>query len=85
VSHGHWHVRPRAWLGRMTQKYPSATTDEVKARPGKNWDADVKAFNAVYHHILMMARGGLRKLEPLDQIPRRALQCHFNAAGLSDG
>jgi hypothetical protein len=39
----------------MTQKHPFVTTDEVKAHLGKNWDADVKAFNAVYHHILMMA------------------------------
>jgi hypothetical protein len=30
----------------MTQKHPFVTTDEVKARLGKNWDADVKAFNA---------------------------------------
>jgi hypothetical protein len=27
----------------------------VVARLGKNWDADVRAFDAVYNHILMMS------------------------------
>jgi hypothetical protein len=30
-------------------------TDEVVARLTKNWDADVRAFDAVYHHILTMS------------------------------
>ncbi|HEY7172513.1 MAG TPA: hypothetical protein VH417_16790, partial [Vicinamibacterales bacterium] len=30
-------------------------SDEVVARLTKNWDADVRAFDKVYDHILMMA------------------------------
>ena len=33
----------------------STTTDEVVARLSKNWDQDVRAFDAVYEHILHMA------------------------------
>jgi hypothetical protein len=33
----------------------STTTNEVVARFTKNWDADVRAFDAVYKHILMMS------------------------------
>lgn len=46
---------PRATLVDMMNKHLSTTTDEVVARLTKNWDADVKAFDAVYDHILMMA------------------------------
>lgn len=33
----------------------ATTTDEVVARLTKNWDQDVRAFDAVYDHILHMA------------------------------
>jgi len=33
----------------------STTTAEVVARLNKNWDADVRAIDEVYHHILMMS------------------------------
>jgi hypothetical protein len=46
---------PRATLVDMMNKHLSTTTDEVVARLTKNWDADVKAYDAVYEHILMMA------------------------------
>ena len=46
---------PRATLVEMMNKHLSTTTDEVVARLTKNWDADVKAFDAVYSHILMMS------------------------------
>jgi len=46
---------PRATLVDMMKKHLSTTTDEVVARLGKNWDADVRAFDAVYNHILMMS------------------------------
>lgn len=46
---------PRAALVGMMKTHLSTTTDEVVARLGKNWDADVKAFDEVYRHILMMA------------------------------
>jgi len=46
---------PRATLADMMSKHLSTTTDEVVARLTKNWDADVRAFDAVYTHILMMA------------------------------
>ena len=48
----HW---PRDTLVDMMNRHLSTTTDEVVARLTKNWDADVKAFDAVYTHILMMA------------------------------
>jgi hypothetical protein len=37
------------------KKHLSTTTDEVVARLIKNWDADVRANDAVYDHILHMA------------------------------
>jgi hypothetical protein len=37
------------------KKHLSTTTDEVVARLTKNWDEDVRAFDRVYDHILMMA------------------------------
>jgi len=46
---------PRATLADMMSKHLSTTTDEVVARLTKNWDADVRAYDAVYSHILMMA------------------------------
>ena len=46
---------PKATLASMMSKHLSTTTDEVVARLTKNWDADVKAYDAVYDHILMMA------------------------------
>jgi hypothetical protein len=36
-------------------KAMSTTTAEVVARLTKNWDADVKAYDEVYRHILMMS------------------------------
>jgi hypothetical protein len=46
---------PRATLADMMNRHLSTTTDEVVARLTKNWDADVKAFDAVYDHILAMS------------------------------
>lgn len=46
---------PRATLVEMMNKHLATTTDEVVARLTKNWDADVRAYDAVYAHILMMA------------------------------
>jgi hypothetical protein len=46
---------PRATLVQMMNTHLSTTTDEVVARLTKNWDADVRAFDAVYAHILAMS------------------------------
>ncbi len=46
---------PRATLVDMMNKHLSTTTDEVVARLKKDWSADVKAFDDVYDHILMMS------------------------------
>jgi hypothetical protein len=46
---------PRATLVDMMNKHLATTTDEVVARLTKNWDADVKAFDVVYEHILAMS------------------------------
>ena len=46
---------PRATLVDMMNNHLSTTTDEVVARLTKNWEADVRAFDAVYDHILQMA------------------------------
>jgi hypothetical protein len=46
---------PRATLVAMMNTHLSTTTDEVAARLTKNWDADVRAFDAVYRHILAMS------------------------------
>jgi hypothetical protein len=46
---------PRQTLIDMMNTHLSTTTDEVVARLTKNWDADVKAFDKVYDHILAMA------------------------------
>jgi len=45
----------RATLVQMMNMHLSTTTDEVVARLTKNWDGDVRAFDAVYNHILAMA------------------------------
>jgi hypothetical protein len=46
---------PRATLVDLMKKHLSTTTDEVVARLTKNWDGDVRAFDAVYDHILHMS------------------------------
>ena len=46
---------PRAVLVKMMNMHLSTTTDEVVARLTKNWDADTRAYDAVYEHILAMA------------------------------
>jgi transposase len=55
-----WHRKantnwPRQTLVDMMNTHLSTTTDEVVARLTKNWDADVRAFDKVYAHILTMA------------------------------
>ena len=39
----------------MMKMHLSTTTSEVVARLGKNWDEDVRAFDAVHDHILKMS------------------------------
>jgi hypothetical protein len=39
----------------MMKKHLATTTTEVEARLNKNWNDDVKAFDAVYDHILNMS------------------------------
>jgi hypothetical protein len=46
---------PRATLVDMMKGHLSTTTKEVVARLNKNWDEDVRAFDEVYVHILMMS------------------------------
>jgi hypothetical protein len=48
----HW---PRTTLVEMMNTHLSTTTNEVVARLTQNWDEDVRAFDAVYEHILKMA------------------------------
>ena len=48
----HW---PKSVLAQMMATHLSTTTEEVVARLTKNWEADVRAFDAVYEHILAMA------------------------------
>jgi len=48
----HW---PRAALVEAMNMHRSTTTNEVVARLTKNWDADVRAFDAVSDHILKMS------------------------------
>jgi hypothetical protein len=48
----HW---PRATLVAMMNTHLSTTTNEVVARLKKDWEQDVRAFDAVYHHILEMS------------------------------
>lgn len=46
---------PRATLVEMMNTHLSTTTNEVVARLNKNWDEDVRAYDAVYDHILKMS------------------------------
>jgi len=46
---------PQATMREMMAKHLATTTDEVTARLKKDYDADVKAYDAVYDHILMMS------------------------------
>jgi hypothetical protein len=46
---------PEATLVDLMKKHLSTTTTEVVARLNKNWDADVRAFDEVYDHVLMMS------------------------------
>ena len=46
---------PRATLVTMMNTHLSTTTDEVVARLSKNWEQDVRAFDMVYQHILVMS------------------------------
>jgi len=46
---------PKDTLVDMMKTHLSTTTAEVVARLTHDWDADVKAYDAVYGHILMMA------------------------------
>ncbi|MEO7995610.1 MAG: glycosyltransferase [bacterium] len=48
----HW---PQEALEDMMDKHLSTTTDEVVARLQGDWDADIKAYDVVYDHILMMS------------------------------
>ena len=46
---------PRATLLEMMNTHLSTTSTELVARLSKDWDGDVKAFDAVYDHILHMS------------------------------
>ena len=46
---------PNGILVDMMKMHLATTTDEVVARLKRDWDGDVRAYDAVYHHILMMA------------------------------
>jgi len=46
---------PRATLVELMKGHLATTTTEVVARLNKNWDADVRAYDEVYRHILMMS------------------------------
>jgi len=46
---------PNATLVDMMKKHLATTTSEVVARLNKNWDDDVRAYDAVYDHILTMS------------------------------
>jgi hypothetical protein len=46
---------PRATLVDMMKGHLSTTTNEVVARLNKKWDDDVRAYDEVYRHILMMS------------------------------
>ena len=48
-------IPSKGFAPHCSQEHPSTTTDEVVARLTKNWEADVRAFDAVYEHILMMS------------------------------
>jgi predicted ArsR family transcriptional regulator len=46
---------PRATLVDMMKMHLATTTTEVVARLKKDWEGDVRAYDAVYDHILKMA------------------------------
>lgn len=46
---------PRETLVDLMKKHLSTTTNEVVARLNKDWEGDVRAFDEVYTHILMMS------------------------------
>ena len=46
---------PKATLSSMMKMHLTTTKNEVTARLNQNWDEDVKAFDAVYDHILKMS------------------------------
>ena len=46
---------PKEVVTDLMKKHLSTTTNEVVARLNKDWDADVRAFDEVYGHILHMA------------------------------
>jgi len=46
---------PQADLREMMKMHLATTTDEVIARMSKNYENDIKAFDAVYDHILVMS------------------------------
>jgi hypothetical protein len=46
---------PKDTLVDMMKKHLSTTTAEVVARLTHDWEGDVRAYDAVYDHILMMA------------------------------
>jgi hypothetical protein len=52
TANPHW---PRATLVDLMKVHLSTTTSEVVARLNKNWEEDVRAYDEVYRHILMMS------------------------------
>jgi hypothetical protein len=46
---------PEATLAAMMKKHLATTTAEVVARLTKDWAGDVRAYDAVYDHVLTMA------------------------------
>jgi hypothetical protein len=52
-------ANPANWnkdaLTEMMNTHLSTTIDEVQARLDKDWEADIKAYDEVYEHILAMA------------------------------
>ncbi len=46
---------PQATLASMMNMHLATTTAEVVARLTKDWDGDIRAFDATYDHILKMA------------------------------
>jgi hypothetical protein len=70
LSHAnpHW---PRATLVEMMNTHLSTTTEEVVARLTRNWEADVRAFDKVYAHIMGMADALAEGI--LEQFPERFL------------
>ena len=46
---------PRATLTEMMKMHLSTTTHEVVARLNKDWEGDIRAYDAVYEHILKMS------------------------------